>query len=519
MTSSAARRLPLALVVGGFVLVVQMIAIQRPYSGNFASYQATVMAAISRNMVRENFSGLLRPKTDVLLMENGRSLHMNQYPFPALLAAAGVKCFGGTFEFWGRFQAIVCNLLSVILLGLFAGRLFDGRTGWIAGCLYALSPFTLIYGQSFISEPFSLLFLLLAFLFLTPRGEKPLGLSSVLFAGLFFSIAVAGRIHFAVFYPLCGFFILRSRGIKPFLGIVIFTFFGFALPAAWYGYTYFVSMHEANVHTNAFVQFGLQSTRTVPFLIYLKRLAVIFAGVLLTPLLFPFFIYGWFAAPKGESYLKIAFGFFLGAAVLAVPWKIMAHDFYLYGAFPFIVILTACGVNALFSTMPFLKRPLVLFLLILVVAAISLRLSFNPIFKGLPEEVRAVKIGEVVQKKTNPEDRIIVASEHPAILLYYANRPVWNMDLTRVGMPLADYQKNARFLHFDSSEVARLEEAMKDPVSWLEYYRAKGAAYIVIPSRLELESREGLLRRLREHDTLISEGNDDFYLFKLAPVA
>lgn len=516
MTPSLQRRLPLALLVGGFVLFVQLIAIGRPYSGNFASYQATVMAAISRNMVRENFSEPLRPKTDVMLMKRERSLHLNQYPFPALVAAAGVKTFGGSYEFWGRFQAIVCNFLTALLLGLFAARLFEERTGWIAACLYALSPFTLIYGQSFISEPFSLLFLVLTFLFLTPPQGKPFDLSSVFFAGLSFSVAVTGRIHFAIFYPLCVFFILRSQTSSKIFKIFLFTLFGFVLPGAWYGYTYFVSTHEANVHTNAFVQFGLLSTRKVPSLLYAGRLLEIFAGVLLTPLFFPAFVIGWFTVPKGESFVKVALGFLLGAAVLLVPWKIMAHDFYLYGVFPFIVILAACGLGSLLDETPFLKRPVALTLVILLTMGVSGRFFFNPIYKGLPEEERAVRVGKAIQGMTGPEDALVVASEHPAILLYYAGRPVWNMDLTRVGMPLTDYQKNARFLKFDAAEAARLEAAMKDPIGWLEYYRAKGAAYVVIPSREELDSREPLASHLKASSALVSDENDDFYLFRLS---
>ncbi len=142
---------PIFLVI--VVLSIQMAAIERPYLGHFSSYQL-VMASMARNMVREDFTDLLLPKVDMLL--NGKkALHLNQYPFPSVLAALGVRNFGGSFEFWGRVQAIFLNLLSALFLALIALRLFDKRTGLTAFFIYLLSPFTLIYGQCFMSEPLS----------------------------------------------------------------------------------------------------------------------------------------------------------------------------------------------------------------------------------------------------------------------------------------------------------------------------------------------------------------------------
>ena len=134
------------ILTASFALGVQMVAIQRPYIGHYASYQATVMASISRNMIRENFSQLLLPKTDIII-GGERSLHLNQYPFPSLFAALGSRFLGGSLEFWGRFQAIFFNLLCVLLMGLIGRRLFDPRVGWSAAGIFALSPLSLIYGQ------------------------------------------------------------------------------------------------------------------------------------------------------------------------------------------------------------------------------------------------------------------------------------------------------------------------------------------------------------------------------------
>jgi len=152
-------RIPIliAVVTLLYVLVIQGVGIQRPFMGHYASYQGTVMASMARNMVRENFSNIFLPKTDVIL-QGQKSLHLNQYPFPSLLVAGAVKFVGGSYEFWGRFQAILFNLFSILLPFFIAQRLFGRAAALTSAIIFALSPLTVVYGQSFMSEPSSLFF-------------------------------------------------------------------------------------------------------------------------------------------------------------------------------------------------------------------------------------------------------------------------------------------------------------------------------------------------------------------------
>ena len=62
MPTLSKKQIGLLVFLDIAVLSVQLPAIQRPFTGDYASYQGTVMAAIARNMVRENFSELLLPK-------------------------------------------------------------------------------------------------------------------------------------------------------------------------------------------------------------------------------------------------------------------------------------------------------------------------------------------------------------------------------------------------------------------------------------------------------------------------
>lgn len=495
-------------------LGTQLIAIQRPYAGHFASYQATVMASMSRNFLRENFSDLLHPKTDVMLLEGKRSLHLNQYPFPALLTALGIKIFGGTFEFWGRFQAILVNSLTALLLSLLAARWFGTRAGWITAAVYSLSPFTLIYGQAFISEPLSLFFLVLALYLLT--SEPGAGGGRLALSAFSLSLSVTGRIHFALFYPLFFLFLLSQR--RDFPKMASYVLLSIALPFAWYAYTFYVSLYTEGVHTNIFLQADFFKGGTIDLLKgdYWGRVLDIFAQRMLTPLLFPFLLIGLFAIPKkGHAFWILWGGLLLGCSlVILAPPKIMKHDFYLYGLFPFAALVTALGINRVLESSVFLHKKVVLSCLLFLYFAVSARYFINPIFKATAKDKKAVRVAEIVRAATQREDLIVVASKEPPLLIYYADRPAWNMDLNQVGRPVVGYLKS-RFRKVDQAEQARFEKAAMDPVTWLEYYRSKGARYLVSLDREDLESIPNLLQHLRQNDEPVLPDEHDFYFFRL----
>ncbi len=517
MTNLSGKIYLRVFVVLAIVLFIQMSAIARPYTGHFASYQATVMAAIGRNMVRENFKDLLRPKTDIMITSSERSLHLNQYPFPAVLAATGVRILGGSFEFWGRFQSILFNLLTAFFLGLLTRRLFDAEIAWIAVVLYLFSPYTLIYGQSFISEPCSLFFFVLSLFLIVRDSAVELPLPSLLASAFSLSIALTGRIHLLIFYPLFFISLWTTMKERRILKILAFSLIALLMPVAWYGYTYFASLAQENVHTNIFVQIGLSDTSAAALtdLTFLRHLGFIFIRTILTPVLVVFFFWGLLSSKReGKAFWLPIIGCALGGfVILLAPQKVMDHDFYLYGMFPFVVMVTACGVKGFFDKFPGARK--------WHVPAIAVYLAFsfmafrNPIYKGLEEEKQEVRIAEKVRPLIGPSDRVIVASSHPAVLLYYLDRPVWNMDLSQIGQPLAPYLKNRRFRKFDPEEIDRLETAMKDPVKWLDYYRSKGADYLIVPDRHELDLLPGFLSHLRANYVLVSGESDEFCLFRL----
>ncbi len=509
------KRVVYIILLSVLVLGVQTIRIQRPFLGHYASYQATVMASISNNMIQENFSELLLPKTN-LLISGKKSLHLNQYPFPSLIAALGKKVFGGTLEFWGRFQSIIFNYFSIILIFLIGKKLFNPQTGLIASAIFGLSPYTLIYGQSFMSESISLFFLLLSFFLLLPHSNKQHSFSRIVLSAFCLSISLTGRLHFILFFPLF-FYLLIRKGEKKIFNAFIFIFVALAMPVFWYLYTYFAAFHFENVHTNMFLQ--ITAERKISLLVSLnfwRHLFDLFSQLMLTPLAFPFAILALFVSKKTESFWLISASILFGLmTVILAPDKIIAHDFYLYGIFPFLSLLAASGFEEMTRSFPKLKSPFMVTIFTLLFFAVSSRYFFHPIFY-YPELKNLTAFQQTIEKTTRQDDQFIVFGNDPGGIFYYVNRPSYPLQPDRIGQPLQAYLKNSKFKKLNLEEVNQLEEAMKDPVTWFEYLKKQGASYFFSANKIELEHFPPLLSQLLSNYQLVSNQTDDFYLFKIS---
>ncbi len=501
---------PIFLVI--VVLSIQMAAIERPYLGHFSSYQL-VMASMARNMVREDFTDLLLPKVDMLL--NGKkALHLNQYPFPSVLAALGVRNFGGSFEFWGRVQAIFLNLLSALFLALIALRLFDKRTGLTAFFIYLLSPFTLIYGQCFMSEPLSFFCFLGAVYFsLGKRDAEGVAFLSLIFPAFLFSIALTGRIHFIILLPLFMARIFFCRNSHKILKVGLFTFIALAMPVIWCIATWFISADSDHVVTNVFLQFTgrkIADQNYLTHLDYYRHLLDVFSLTMLTPLLFPFSVIGFgLMSKRSEGFWMTAGGLLLSLSIIVLaPQKVMAHDFYLYTTFPFLVLLTAFGLAQVLNFSPSLNTRRAVFFLFLVYFAVSSRYFLHPLFTPAPGELRMFQVAQSIREKTKPEDSLIVAAENAPVFAYYVDRPTFLMGLGQLGKELPYYLKN-------QSATQSLQEVLNNPIGWFQLLKEQGAAYFVIPDKREAVRIEALVDFLDKNYLRVSSAQDDFYLFSL----
>ncbi|MFA6600702.1 MAG: glycosyltransferase family 39 protein [Candidatus Omnitrophota bacterium] len=480
------------------VLGVQLLQVQRPFRGHFASYQATVMASIARNMVEEDFKEILLPKTNLLIVTPRKSYHLNQYPFPSLLVAVCVKFLGGPYEVWGRLQAILFNLLGAVLMFRIGARLLGRAAGLIASLLFLMLPFSVIYGQMFLCEPMAVFFLL-ASVWLLARQGVPSRMATVMSA-LCFSLAIANRTHYLFFFPALLYFLwIRSRRI---LTCMVFLLLGGFLPAAWAWHTFVVGqLHPLQTHTNLFFQAGSASVFGIRLLAganYWRYILDLFSNEMLTPAVFPFVLLGLAGLWNSQ---KQVFRFFLlwtaGGLVLIflAPKKIIDQDFYLYGLYPALLFLAACGIEKISDVFSFLRRSRFLVAGTLLLMAVSARYFVHPIFQYPKEEKDVGAIGAWVQKETSPGDIVILSGSSAALLNYYVNRPVYGFSLQKEKV-FSPYFMNRSFQRSERDAIEAMKAAMHDDISLLEYLRGRGAGYLLASS---LDGQQGISSRLLDY--------------------
>lgn len=504
------------------VLTLQIIKIDRPYTGHFASYQGTVMGGMAQNMLREDFSNLLYPKTNAIV-GGERSLHLNQYPLPSLIAAGGVRVFGGSLEVWGRIQAVFFNFLSALLIGLITKKLFNPESGILAFGLSFMSPFSIIYGQAFMSESSALCFLLAAVYFSLPNSVSISRSWHCAFtSGFFFSLALVSRVHWLVFYPfflVLYIFPFRSRRIGEFF---IFGLISVIAPLLWYGHTYFAALESQHVHTNLFMQLFAEKQGSSPeqnfsFQSGFYLIRILFTKML-TPVLAIISLYGFlqsFKQRKNRVFLISGTSTLLLIVLLAMG-KVMAHDFYLFGCYPFFVMAAAYGLAHLIKTVQWMNSfsGILVFGFLLLMSAVAF--SMGPLFASAPGELQSVKVARDVRERTLPEDQIIIYGSGPGIISFYAERASWSFQPSLIGKELSGYSKAFRFSGNDPEQAKALEEARQSAVGWLQYLIERGADYLIIANPPELEQVPALKNYLKKFYTDDMKEDRAYYLIRLS---
>jgi hypothetical protein len=522
MTAYENRYRAVLCIIFVLVLGVHLYKIDRPLFGHFSSYQNVGMAAMARNMIRENFADIFNPKID-LVIDGKRALHLNQYPFPSLIAAAGCRFVGGSLEFWGRFQAVIFNLISIFLIAGIGHRLVSKPFGLLSAVIFALSPFGLIYGQMFMCEAMALCASLLGLYLLVGRGHSNIILmSKIVLAGLCFSVALMNRIHFLVLCP-CYFLIIAKKPYGPnLLRFFLFLAVSVGVASIWYFHTYAMILRADHVYTSFFLQGEEWKFFDKQFLLsseYWKRMFDTFGLWMLTPLFFPFFFLGFISGSWRHPGFRLAAAGSALCVFMMVFWasKLVEQDFYLYGIFPFVCFMTAYAVDRVRQQWPVIEKASVVLLFVFIYFLVSARFFLHPLYK-FPEK-NHIHLGIAANlKKDIPEDaRVIVIGPNTPDLFYYLDRPGWAIEFTSVGKKAAKYLINPRRSDKALKDFKTMEAAMADPVTWIQYYIGQGADYLVTTEREVFDENDQVLRYLLRHHERINDPSvsKDCYVFRL----
>lgn len=426
--SSQARHLPAvfwALVVG--TAAIRLIRVTRPLLGNFATKNC-VYAMIARNWA-EGRAGPLYPTLD-LLKDGGRSLHMLEFPVSAYLTGWLCRTLGGSLEVWGRATAGAFSAASVAVLFLFVRRRHAPSAATAAGLVLALSPVSIVYGQSFMLDA-SLVFFTLATFDALDRWLRAGRPGALLAATACFALLLLTKVYMLVLLLPLGQMAFASRRRARRRCTTALVAAGLAiLPAAcWSAHALRTASPDspsaARVYTS--LQGNLDSYRPPDPLLgtpgFYRQVLDDLAGVVLTPVGFVLLLLGFLRRQWREHAFWL-----LAAAILpaALARKFYEMNYYYMAVLPPLCIMAGLGWQAVEERMRAGRTAATLLLLVAVV--FSLRYAVRPAFVT-PEEDRGVlPAARRVQAMTAGDEPVVTIHGTAIDLLYYCHRPGWAVE-------------------------------------------------------------------------------------------
>lgn len=473
-------------------VALRVPGITRPLVGHFATKNATY-AMIARNWALGR-APLWRPTTDCMA-GGDRGWHLLEVPLAAYLAGAGWAICGGSLDVWGRAVSIAFSVLSVELIFLLVRRWHSQTAGYAAALTLALSPVSIIYGQSFMLEASVVCFAIATLLAFDvwlgwqreglrhPEGTRGSGFREVRTIGLLvvavmsLALLLLTKIYMLVLLlplaamvwresacrerTLCSSAENRSRPRQPLTerhaarSLQMYSAFAAvvlsAVPAAaWCG----VVMHLANPNQpqSQHVFDSLYRSTTVhhwphPLLVSGEFYARLFYNVALpglTPLPMLLALVG-LASRAGRRHLPWLAA--MAILVAALPAKFYELQYYTLILVPPLAALAGVGWESVLGRWRPPRVPVTL--CVLAWAAISMRAGVGPAFTTPAEDRGVTSAAAAVRELAAVNEPVATLHGASSDLLYYCDRPGWALSA------------NDRHL------MQRLEECRRQGARWL----------------------------------------------------
>ena len=499
-------------------LVVRLPGITRPLVGNFAT-KNVVYAMIARNWA-EGRSDFRYPTLDCLA-GGQRSLHMLELPCSAYLTGWLWKTLGGSLDVWGRATAIGFSLASVGLLFSLVRRRHGPVAAAGAAMALAISPVSIVYGQSFMLEA-SLVVFTVGTVWCLDRwlaGGRHVWLPA---AALCLSLLLLTKIYMLVMLLPLAVMILRrtpdagpdaescreraawrsrrSEKLSPdvrqgtprsafptretLLAAALLTL-ALIPAAAWYTHA---ARTAADSRLAPRIYYSVLDSAAVhrpphPLLWspdFYRQILDDLAGVVLTPLGLALAMAG-LLHPAWRRYLP----WLLATALLvaALPLKFHQMNYYWMAALPPLAILVGLGWQQIHDRLALGRTAVVM---VLAVALLfSLRYAVRPAMFTPPADRAVAAAGRTMQRLTAADEPVVTMHGSGIDLLYYCRRPGWALSP-------------------DTPQLDRL----------LHQCRVQGARYLVVVAEPELSRRIGASSATDRSGP--QAGGDGYAVYRLA---
>lgn len=419
---------PIAFLLA-LTVAVRIGGIDRPLVGHFATKNA-IYGMIARNWAVGRTPFWL-PMTDCLIGGH-RGYHLLEIPVAAYLAGAGWALCGGSLDVWGRAVSIAFSAAAVVLLFLLVRHWHTGRAAWVAALVLALSPASIIYGQSFMLEA-SVIFFMLAALGCTDKWLSTPSVLWFLLATLSVMLLLCTKIYMLLMLLPLAVFAARKISSLPrkqqwrwLVGCLCMAILA-AVPAImWCLLTLQLASADhpesRHVYYSLYRSAGVHSTWSTLLLssdFYLRMLSnIVGAGLTPVGLLLAVFGIGTTSARRHWPWLAA-----MAILVLALPGKFIELRYYTLVLVPSLAVVAGLGWDTLAARLPWPQCVAAVCLVIGV--ACSLRLSIGPAFVTPPEDRAVIAAASAVRAITSSEEPVVTLHGAGCDLLYYCDRPGW----------------------------------------------------------------------------------------------
>lgn len=429
----------IVLVLLVFATAYRGLGITRPLVGNFST-KSVIYGMIARNWA-EGRAGLFYPTMDVLV-GGQRSLHMLEFSVSAQLTGALWKWFGGSLDVWGRATSVAFMAAAILLLVALAGARHGQAAALGAGLTLALSPISVVYGQTFMLDASIVLFTVAVF-YCADRWLAGGSAAWLIPLCVSFALLLLTKVYLVVLLLPLGAMTLwpgqfgpgqvgpsqsqpagsRFRRVLLALAAAILAVIPVALWCLHALRTAAPGSPHAD-HIYSCLQGNATSYRPPDPLLFSAdfygRVLDDLTSVILTPVGFALFLAG-FLGRRWPGYLPWLAAMVL--LVLALPRKFHEMNYYYLAVLPPLCILAGLGWQTVRESL----RPsrAATAGLLVVAIAFSLRYSVNPAFSTPDEDRAVVAAGRAVQALTSPGEPVATMHGGGITLLYYCNRPGW----------------------------------------------------------------------------------------------
>lgn len=459
-----------------------------PY--NNISRQA-IVASVAYNFYEHGFN-FFYPEVN----EKGRGpyLYNAEMPFYSYLMALLYRLAGGPQEWAARLVSVFFSTITLLLVYLFARRLYGENFALVAFLFVALSPLGLAISRS-----------------IQPEATMVFASTGAIFLYYFYS--VTRQLRYFIGSALCLFLAIGTKFFNAYAFIPIFyiawhrngqrIFFEgknyiyvlvACLPLVWYFFMWRAGLEmDLPYLPYRYLTPGFHAedalTESFPLWPYFLKTTKVFLLHLLSPLGAFLFFVGVFRKPRTFEDRLLWVWLVSVVVVLIAGWKtVIQHPYYEVSLVPVCGFFVAKGFCAVAKRWQGIKKPFFLVPLILLEIA-SLFYYYRGLYVIPSERMAILEAAHAVESMTPKESLLLASYETGPVQLYYAHRRGWTFNVATGG-----------------SDETLVRE--------LEIRRSEGAEYFVISSKYDFISKRGFEKYLRKNYAVMAE-SPGFALFDL----